>query len=228
MDTRDGQATSQEQATVPQHGQADESDLERESARKAKQQQWDHLKRQYERVTDALGKRIDPGILETVVVLNALHMHTTASCEGHLDWGTGAPWIDIAAPGVEEEDRNASEATARAREQRQLKMLPEAEIAQLFVTARALRRAVNLKHLQVRKTLMQYLTLFYQDRQISYDRRLIVYGLVGEARLESQGAGLLPLLTQEERQHKLDEYQGEMMLFTHFLKKQFFYSPKTE
>jgi len=223
MSTSDIHPSSQDQATVPQRVQMDESTLDRESERRAaKQQQWDHLMCQYQQVTDVLGKKIDPGIFESVVVLNALGVNTTASCEGHLDWGTGAPWIDIAAPDVWEEERRAREATAQARKQRQLKELPEAEIALLFAHAHSLRREVDLKHLQVRKILMHYLALFYQDRVVSSDRRFIVYGLVGEARLESQGAGLLPLLTQEERQQKLCEYQEEMMAFTHFLKEQFF------
>ncbi len=51
---------------------------------------------------DKLGKKVDAGIIETVVVLNLLGMPTTMSCEGHLDHGTGAPWVDI-------EDTNASE-----------------------------------------------------------------------------------------------------------------------
>lgn len=52
----------------------------------------------YERVstfTDKLGTPIDPGIFETVVMLNLLGLHTFQSCEGHLDHGCPYPWVTI-------------------------------------------------------------------------------------------------------------------------------------
>ncbi|HEU5382246.1 MAG TPA: hypothetical protein VFV38_43080 [Ktedonobacteraceae bacterium] len=56
---------------------------------------WNETVEQFRRVTDKLGKRIDDGIFETVVCLNMLGISTTSSCEGHLDWGTPYPWINI-------------------------------------------------------------------------------------------------------------------------------------
>lgn len=52
----------------------------------------------YERVstfTDKLSTPIDPGIFETVVMLNLLGLHTFQSCEGHLDHGCPYPWVTI-------------------------------------------------------------------------------------------------------------------------------------
>ena len=48
-----------------------------------------------EHFTDKLGTPIDPGIFETVVVLNLLGFRTFQSCEGHLDHGCAYPWVTV-------------------------------------------------------------------------------------------------------------------------------------
>jgi len=58
---------------------------------------WEETAKQYRRVVDKLGKKIDEGIFDTVVALNMAGVTTRASCEGHLDWGVPHPWIDIEA-----------------------------------------------------------------------------------------------------------------------------------
>lgn len=186
------------------------------------EQRWQALLATFTAVTDAKGKPIDPGILEAVVALNALNISTSGSCEGHLEWGTGAPWIDIRAPGIQEEDRQAGLALTDARRQRDLQQLPLEEIAKRMSAALELKKRVELKHLAERSKAMSYLTIFYQNRHVPYDRLLIAHGAVGQTRLESQGAGLLPLLTLEQRRQKLAEYQEEMHAFACFLKAAFF------
>ncbi len=49
----------------------------------------------FSRATDKLGKKIDKGILETVVAMNVLGITTDMSCEGHIGWGVPYPWIRI-------------------------------------------------------------------------------------------------------------------------------------
>ena len=46
-------------------------------------------------LTDTIGTPVDQGILETVIVLNLLGLHTFQSCEGHLDHGHPYPWVTI-------------------------------------------------------------------------------------------------------------------------------------
>jgi hypothetical protein len=46
---------------------------------------------------DGLGRRIDIGIMGVVLYLNLHGVSTTASCEGHLDWGQPFPWVWIDA-----------------------------------------------------------------------------------------------------------------------------------
>jgi hypothetical protein len=49
-------------------------------------------------MADALVKPVDILIRPTVVALRALGFRTTASCDGHLDHGLKAPWVDIGTP----------------------------------------------------------------------------------------------------------------------------------
>lgn len=48
-----------------------------------KQQHWNTLASTFAKITDRLGTKIDPGILETVIALNTLGIDTAASCEEH-------------------------------------------------------------------------------------------------------------------------------------------------
>ncbi|HLZ60150.1 MAG TPA: hypothetical protein VKR06_24635 [Ktedonosporobacter sp.] len=56
---------------------------------------WEHAEAILSQVQDQMGHRIDAGILAPVVGLNLLGFHTTASCEGHLNWGCPYPWIEF-------------------------------------------------------------------------------------------------------------------------------------
>src|SRR3989344_8422787 len=60
-----------------------------------KEAKWEQVSKRIEKTTDRLELKIDPGIIETVVALNALEINTSQSCEGHMD-ALGGPWIDIA------------------------------------------------------------------------------------------------------------------------------------
>ena len=57
-------------------------------------------------ITDGLGKKIDPGIIEAVTFLNLLEIPTTQSCEGHLPpiIGDSYPWIEISTPEINKWD----------------------------------------------------------------------------------------------------------------------------
>lgn len=46
-------------------------------------------------ITDGLGKTIDKGIRELVVLLNYHNIGTVQSCWGHKNWGLSYPWVDI-------------------------------------------------------------------------------------------------------------------------------------
>lgn len=55
------------------------------------------LRQRATRTSDGSGRRLDPGILDLVVSLQAHGFTTTASCEGHPDRACGTPWVDLGA-----------------------------------------------------------------------------------------------------------------------------------
>ena len=54
-----------------------------ESGLSPKEKRLKEIEKEVEKIRDALGKPIDSGIKETVVVLHALEFPTSLSCEGH-------------------------------------------------------------------------------------------------------------------------------------------------
>jgi hypothetical protein len=166
---------------------------------------------QMAQITDSLGSSIDPGIFETVVALNLLGFPTVMSCEGHLDHGVGAPWIDIEPPGVE-----ALRQAIRHRENGEAADTLREEVVHLRQEARA-------QQLHLRRQLLPYLEAFYQEHLAPFDRRLILLSSewLGRTRLVSQGAEFQEITDPTERKHTLHIYQAEMRTFTMFLRRQF-------
>jgi hypothetical protein len=203
---------------------------EKTAIERQKEQQRQAVKSEFSYVTDSLGLAIDPGILDTVVALNVLGVNTFQSCEGHSDLGTGAPYIDIEAkrtPELEMLENQATtdfqEAAAALKGISLTQEIPD-QIQQLYAQAHQLKAEASKPHLQERQKAMNYLDEFYKDRQVPYDRRLIIVPLFefGESRIESQGADLQRIAPQDVKERKLQEYQGEMREFTLFLKEKYF------
>lgn len=48
-----------------------------------------------DKITDGLGKPIDPLIKKSVTRFNVAGFETVGSCEGHLAWASPAPYVDI-------------------------------------------------------------------------------------------------------------------------------------
>ena len=71
--------------------------------RKKKAKKLEQIRAEVDKTGDALGKPIDSGIKETIVFLNAMGITTTASCEGHTDYGIPWPWVDTEDPDQPEE-----------------------------------------------------------------------------------------------------------------------------
>jgi hypothetical protein len=189
-----------------------------------KQEEWEELAVKFARTVDKLGTGIDTGILETVIALNALGIETAASCEGHLDHGTGAPWIDIEVLTVSEQSRQVARLFTRAHQAFEQQTLPTADIDVLFAEAHREKERVKLLHLAQRQKLMDLLTAFYQNRHVPFDRLLVVHprDTTGRSRLESQGADFQNVAPLDKRERKLVEYQEEIQAFTAFLKQVYF------
>lgn len=102
--------------------------------------QWQQALARYCHITDDVGTPIDPGILETVVALNLLHIPTYSSCEGHLTHGSGAPYVDshLSMNPFRDLETRAKAVLAEAEQQHALQCLPEEQVKQLFAQARQL------------------------------------------------------------------------------------------
>nr|HET6902635.1 hypothetical protein [Ktedonobacteraceae bacterium] len=184
-----------------------------------KAQRRHEVREQVARLTDALGMPIDDGILETVVSLNVLGIHTTGSCAGHLDHGQAAPWVDIGDPEAHPLARVAR-LKLLAVDQARRRGASAEERQTLQSAADQAELAVKRLHLVERAKLLQVLDLFYQQHYTPADRRLIINTKewTGMSRLESQGADFQTVAPPDERATKLTEYQEEMQAFTTFLK----------
>jgi hypothetical protein len=180
------------------------------------------------RMTDKLGKDIDPGIFETVVILNLLGIPTTQSCEGHLEHGTGAPWVDIEDTSASAQSKEVGQLFSKAAQAQREQTHSVEEIIHLFDQAHQARQAVKQIHLAVRQRLIDYLAAFYKNRHVPYDVQLVIQSrdTTGRSRLESQGADFQEIAPPEIKQRKLLEYQEEMRAFTAFLKEKYFSEDK--
>jgi hypothetical protein len=175
----------------------------------SKNQEWEKLEREFKRTVDRLGKHIDAGILDTVVALNANGINTTASCEGHLDWGAPYPWVDVDSsdPRIAEIDQQIAILLSEGKK-------PETE--QLYLEIAHLNYQEELK-------LGSVLEAFYQHHPIVYDRHIIfIHDIRGGCRIQSLGADTQEFRTPDDQALKLAEYQAEMQAFTDFLKGCFF------
>lgn len=189
-----------------------------------KQQQLAELREKYSKVTDRLKKPVDEGILETVVLLNALNINTTGSCKGHLDWGIAAPWVDVSAPETEQL-KQIWQRYFQLRKLASNKEAQDASIAEIKAIYKETGQieSVAKKH-TVEKILPQVLGLlneFYQNRAVPNDQRLILREIGWTCRIISQGAVIQEILPVDQRQANLTRYRQEMQVFTEFLKNKF-------
>ena len=197
-----------------------------------KQRRWDAIHAQMTETVDGLGKEIDEGILNTVIALNALGFSTTQSCEGHLDWGIAAPWIDINPEESGEEKAKLSSQKFRAAEKIQTRLegkkgyrVTQAKIGkmhQLWSEGHALQHEADIPQLQLKKKLLDLLGAFYSGRSIPFDQQLSLATFGEGYRLICQGADIQNIAEKTEREAKLTTYQSEMRDFCEFAKKKYF------
>ena len=182
-----------------------------------KMQGWQDLQQEYSRTVDRLGERIDSGIMDTVVALNANNIRTTASCEGHLNGGAPYPWVNIGCsddPRIAEKEQKIAELLAEGKKGSQ-------EVEQLYLEVKRI-------HYQTELELMRVLESFYRVHPLDYDRHLtLVHITRGGCRMRPQGADTQDIRDPSERAAKLKEYQQEMQTFAEFLKRRYF-NEKTE
>jgi hypothetical protein len=160
--------------------------------------------RRLDNVVDGLGHPIDKGIAPAVAMLSALGINTSQSCEGHDDWATGGPYIDVSAPGYR--SMKASYQTYADTG------APSAQLEAMRGHIRAMNACEDRK-------LIPILTAFYAGRDVDYATRigLTQYGMC-ITRIESVGVLFQEVQADPAAKHEnLVKYQAEMNAFTEFL-----------
>jgi hypothetical protein len=179
----------------------------------------EEIRKEVERLVDKLGLPVEEGIKETVVMLNAFEIRTSASCEGHFQKkGEKVKYFDgekiteevlqedkVRPPWVDIDSRISDIENWRKNE--------------------ALKEKIRKQNNFFQKRMKNLLRLFYRERKVPFDQRLHLRpkGIYGAFRLENQGA---KILEKEKKKEKLDQYRREMIEFARFLKEifpEFFY-----
>ena len=205
---------------------------------------WRRKLEELEEIGDSLNKGIDEGIKETVAVFNLMGLNTYASCEGHLNWGMGAPWVGVQAEdepderfmgekkniekiakkyGITYEDvkqANNKEAWVEA-----VKTSSESEEMPEYKDWRK-------ENEKLWEKAQEFLDEFYKDRNAPADSRLVIEGIGGGGAFRLHNGGkdyeVMPKDMAEEQksglQERLPRHQAEMLAFGEFLKNKFFNS----
>jgi len=212
-----------------------------ESVKSGKEISWENQQKEIERSADSLGYKIDDHIKETVVAFNVVGLPTSASCEGHIDHGISAPWIEVSAPNQPEE-RFIGEREIFQRVASKYRISFEdvkrgvnhnawaealRESSQSDETPEYKRWRNETKKLMDKSS--ELIEKFYQGKDVASNIKLeISESGEGEFRVQNGGEDYKPVpekLTDEQKgklAQRLMQYQEEMKKFTAFLKDRYF------
>lgn len=183
------------------------------------QARWDDTGRYVETIRDALGKPVDAGIKSLVIALNANGFPTTASCEGHPNWGVPAPWVDVGPAPTHESVVLRRELVAFAEEIETIGCdhLDASVIEALAKKRRNLEIEVRRPTLALARNLMTFFDAFYRDRRVPYDQTISLHLRLIGFRMQCHGTALQDIAIPAEKITNLQRYQGEMHTFAAFL-----------
>lgn len=203
-----------------------------EAPQESKEQLWAQKAVEVDKITDLLGRPIDPGIKDAVVAANLLGIGTSGSCEGHNnpEEGNAYPYLDVESDDPETTKLlQQREAIVQKLPRPTPGQQPDLEATQILNELHTLDKTLEAKQLQSAAKLFDYLNEFYKDRNTPFDTRLIVQttgGGIRGVKLESQGAIFQGTRDEQSRNQYLLAYQKEMGAFTEFLKGKFFNNPQ--
>lgn len=202
----------------------------------------EEIRREVEDIGDRLGKPIDEGIKETVVMFKANELPTSDSCEGHIESGLSVPYVQVSVPNEPDErfigqneafDKVAEKYNITVEEARTSK-IDEAyweamkECSQNEETEGY--KNWNEENGKLLTKGRDLLDEFYRKRQVEPSLKLQIEEGVGNFRIHNGGEDYQPVIeeerafTEEEkkaRAEKVEKYRSEMKEFTEFLRKKF-------
>jgi hypothetical protein len=182
---------------------------------------WQETAHDIAHITDPVGNPMDPGIIDMVVALNLLGVTTTGSCEGHLNHGLPAPWVDFHTPGTWAIRRQVNEITARlqhAEEQEMPRNVRDDLMNEYFQLAAEAEKACFYGPWLIEQALIA----FYQQRHVAHDQQIFIHSdSFGNSRLQNHGIDYQALQTPEQRAANLASYQHEIQAFATFLKSDY-------
>lgn len=221
-----------------------------ETLKSEKEKQWEALREKVEGIRDGLDMPVDEGIKESVIALLAHEFPTSQSCEGHLDRGGRAPWVQIKARGepgqrfvgqheimkevaekygLQFEDIKDGISEERPHYAKQKKAWHEAHTIYSKNTETPEYITWRKKNDILRERAEDLLKEFYEVRKVPDDVKLTIEeGAEGTFRIHNGGDDYLlyrEKLTKEQKKQiplNLPKYQQEMRDFTEFLKRKFF------
>lgn len=232
--------------TVPDNSfdlESSENFSEQPEKNQEKEQKLDEIRQDVENTGDRLGKPIDGGIKETVVMFKANELPTSGSCEGHVESGLPVPYVDVSAPN-EPAERFVGENEIFEKVANKYNVTPEevrtSQIDEAYWEAMK-ESSQNEETEEYKKwneeneKLIQkghnLLDEFYKERQVEPNVKLEIEEGVGGFRIHNGGEDYNPSIeekgefTEQEkkiRTEKVEKYRSEMNEFTEFLKGKYF------
>lgn len=174
-------------------------------------------------LTDTLGTPIDPGIFETVVMLNLVGITTFQSCEGHLDHGAPYPWVTVIDTELSQLYNRNWLHVCDLEEQAKEADTPEAYDRYLSANVQ-LRLLVDRSEQgsPFYQRLTSLLDTFYEPSVNPNPSRLVIkrFKSSGRYRIEPGIAEIVESIPEHLKAVYLERGQTEMAAFTAFLKQQ--------
>ena len=202
--------------------------------------------REVDAITDALGLPIDKNIRLAVAAIKMHELPTRASCEGHINWGSPYPWVDIGTNANQSEtDSEISDTSIQKIGKSLQKVVRKYDNIELFATVAVTDKDKryhiaatkdelecrslddNVDELQTKKInqkdkkrLMKLLDdFYYQNPQHHYPLvlTLIDSGALGEYTLQNIGAITNEFVYDKQKEENIKLFREEMDSFARYL-----------
>ncbi len=218
-----------------------------ESSKRLKESQEKSLKleeirHEVENIGDRIGKPIDEGIKETVVMFKANGLPTSDSCEGHIERSLPVPYVEVSAPN-EPQERFVGQNEAFEKVAKKYNItIEEAKTSKIDGAYWEAKKEYsqneeteeykkwNKENEKLLAKGQDFLEEFYKDRQVEPNVKLQIEEGVGNFRIHNGGEDYHSVIEEEQkftedekriRTEKVEKYRAEMNEFTEFLQKKF-------